>query len=386
MIIAFDAKRAVQNHTGLGNYSRYVIEAMETWYPQHSYLLYAPRQRENSQLERLLAMDHLLSTRGGGIGVRVPRGAMWRRLSALWRLRGMCSDLRGDGVAIYHGLSNELPLGIERLPDTRSVVTIHDLIFRRFPKGYKAVDRAIYDAKFASACRRADRVVAVSECTRRDIVELYGIDPSRIDVVYQGCDEMFGVRRCQHELLDVAVRYRLPHDYIVQVGSIEERKNALASVLALRRLPHGLHLVLVGRHTPYADRVAKAAAAEGVADRLHILYNVAYADLPAIYQQAVAFVYPSRYEGFGIPIVEALNSGLPVVAATGSCLEEAGGPGQLYASPDDPEGIAAAIERTFDREERRRMTADGAAWARRFTHRQMATETMAVYMRALSAD
>lgn len=386
MIIAFDAKRAVQNNTGLGNYSRYVIEALETYYPQHHYLLYAPHRRENARLETLLAMDHLLATRGGGIGMSYPRGVLWPRLPGLWRLRGMCSDVRGSGAAVFHGLSNELPFGIEHLPDTRSVVTIHDLIFHRFPEGYRAVDRQIYDRKFSSACRRADRIVAVSECTARDITDLYDIDPRRIDVIYQGCDESFSRRATQTELLDVAVRYRLPHDYILQVGSIETRKNALATVLALRRLPHGLHLVLVGRRTPYADQIEKAVREEGLSARVHILYNVSYADLPAVYQQAVAFVYPSRYEGFGIPVLEALRSGLPVVAATGSCLEEAGGEGQLYVCPDDTDGLAQAIEQTFSRDTRREMTAAGRAWAARFTPRQMATETMAVYMKVMSED
>lgn len=379
MIIAFDAKRAVQNFTGLGNYSRYVLEALATRYPQHRYLLYAPRERESAQLSRLLSMDKTLASSGGGLALRLPGGPLWRRLPALWRLKGQCRDVRLDHADIYHGLSNELPIGVERLPATRSVVTIHDLIFRRLPHGYKPVDRLIYDRKFSSACRRADRIIAVSQCTKRDIVDLYDIDPSRVDVVYQGCDDMFARRCTEPELRSVAARYRLPHDYLIQVGSIEERKNAMASVLALRSLPRGMHLVLVGRRTPYTDRVLRVASHEGVADRVHTLHSVARPDLPALYQLAAACVYPSRYEGFGIPIIEAMNSGLPVVAATGSCLEEAGGPGQLYVSPDDPEALAAAVEQTFDTDTRRRMIADGRQWATRFTPEQMATETMAIY-------
>ena len=357
-IIGFEAKRANANRTGLGNYSRFVIRSLKRAGIGDRLNLYIPKRKANAEYDALLEMD--------GVTSHLPDRPVWRRLSALWRVFGVAQQLQRDGVKLFHGLSNELPCGLGRR-GIRSVVTVHDLIFRILPGCYKPVDRWIYTWKFRSACRRADRIVAVSECTKRDIVRLFGIDPAKIEVIYQGCDEMFAERRSAAELDRAAREYGLPERYLLNVGTREERKNLLEVVQALEHLPAEIHLVAVGGRTAYTARVERYAAEHGLTDRIHLLHKVTYRDLPLLYARAEVMVYPSRYEGFGIPIIEALNAGIPVVAATGSCLEEAGGPDQLYVSPDDPAELARAVSRILDDPELRRTLAErGRAYVERF--------------------
>lgn len=155
---------------------------------------------------------------------------------------------------------------------------------------------------------------------------------------------------------------------------------------ALEYLPDELHFVLVGRPTAYIHQLKEFMTKAGLQDRVHFLHGIPSDDLPAIYQSAETFVYPSVYEGFGIPILEALHSGIPVVAATGSCLEEAGGEHSLYVRPHDVEGLAAAIARTQEPSLRATMIEEGLKWAQRFTEEQMARETMECYRKVLTKE
>ena len=370
--IGFDAKRANANRTGLGNYSRFVIEALSRACGSGAYFrLYIPKRKANKEFDAIAQMPN--------VEAMVPRGGVWQKLSAVWRTLRVAADAKGDEVALYHGLSNELPMGLARR-GIRSVVTIHDLIFLRYPSYYKPVDRMIYEWKFSSACKRADRIIAISECTKRDIVKFFGTDPDKIDVVYQGCDKMFSQPVEESKRSEVIERYELPQRYLLTVGTLEERKNLMAIVEALALLPQDIHLVAVGRRTPYTERVVSRIEELGLTDRVHILSDVAYTDLPAVYAGAEVFVYPSRFEGFGIPIIEAMSVGIPVVAATGSCLEEAGGPSSKYVSPDDRWELADAIKSIISDEElRRKMTDDGRQYVERFAPENVARGIMNCY-------
>lgn len=375
MKIGFDAKRAVQNNTGLGNYSRYVLEALQEHYPYDEYILYAPKERHNPRLDAVLVRDNAK--------LRLPSSNIWKRLSSLWRIWGITDDLISDGVHLFHGLSNELPLNIKKQGRVKTVVTVHDLIFRRLPYCYPFIDRAIYDYKFKRACCNADLIIAVSECTKRDIVKEYGISPDKIEVIYQGCDSAFAVPVSDAKKNEVRARYALPSRFVISVGTIEKRKNTLLAVKALKYLPEDTHLVLVGRETAYAKEIYSFINSEGIKKRVHLIHNLPFADLPAIYQCADVFVYPSRYEGFGIPILEALNSRIPVIAATGSCLEEAGGPDSIYVNPDDAEAMARAIAEVMEPSLREQMIEKGLLWAAQFSKGQLAHRVMECYERLI---
>ncbi len=380
MKIGFDGKRAVQNFTGLGNYSRYAIEALVRYCPEVEYCVYVPKGVGNPRFEEVVALS------GGEIKVHLPTSGFARRFKSWWRVWDVTNELQADGVQLYHGLSNELPLNIRSVQAVRSVVTVHDLIFRRLPWCYPFVDRMIYDYKCRHACHNANHIIAVSECTKRDIIKEYGVSSNKITVIYQGCDPLFAQAAAPEKVAEVKLKYSLPGKFVLSVGTIEERKNLLSVVKALELLPDDIHLVAVGRRTKYTALIDKYVVENGLEQRVHMLHGVPYADLPAIYQCADVFAYMSLYEGFGIPLLEALNSRVPVVAAMGSCLEEAGGSASLYVAPFDVEAIADAVEKCLKPEVKERMVAAGLEWASRFTMKQFADETMRCYKHVLGIE
>ncbi len=376
MIIGFDGKRAVSNMTGLGNYSRLVIERLAFENPQDKLLIYTPALRDNPRLKAIRNTHN--------VEFRLPPPQGFK--GSLWRTFGIPNNLKADKVDIFHGLSNELPLNI-RKSGVPSVVTMHDVIYRTMPECYKPIDRKLYDFKYGAACRNADRIIAVSECTKRDVVKYYGIDPDRIDVIYQGCDESFRRVWTPDELSALRNRLNLPEKYILQVGTIERRKNLELTVRALPSLPMDVELVVVGRdHHGYKKVIDDIARELGVTQRIHYYASLDFKDLPGVNQAAEVIAYPSRYEGFGIPVVEGLESMRPVVAATGSCLEEAGGPDTLYVDPDSPNDMAAALIATLrGGREIDDMIAAGKEYAARFDKSRMASDIKETYARAIDS-
>ena len=374
VIIGYDAKRIVRNATGLGNYGRTLVNDI-AGYEGVDLHLYAPDMgREDLRAQVASGLNWHFARQHHGSAPLSPEAHGHPGLhvvpSSLWRTWGIVNDLKRDGIQLYHGLSGELPVGI-RKSGIKSVVTIHDLIFLRHPEYYHWLDTKIYAWKFRQAVREADHIIAISECTKRDIMELGGVDERRISVIYQSCAPRFSLPVSQ------SVKGRR---YLLSVGSIEERKNILLAVKALHYLPEDLSLVVVGRHTKYTDAVEAYVRQNGLSDRVQILHGITDEQLPALYAGAEVFVYPSRYEGFGIPVIEAVSCGLPVVACTGSCLEEAGGPDNLYVSPDDEQAMAAAIRRVLrgaeGREERIRRSRE---YIRRFEGNDVASQVVALY-------
>ena len=374
--IAYDAKRLVRNRTGLGNYSRTLVADLDRQLPRDwRMLLYAPDPGSDDLRASVTPNDRLSYV--------YPTKASHGLSRALWRSWGIVSDLRRDRADIYHGLSGELPIGIHA-SGIKSVVTIHDLIFMRHPEYYNPIDAAVYRAKFLLTCREADRIIAISRRTALDVMELGGVPESRIDIVYQSCAPRFTNALPEERLEATRKRLALPSRFILNVGTLEERKNLLLAVKALPMLPDDIHIVAVGRRTKYTAKVERWAAKHALAHRLHTLSGIGDDDLQAIYRLAETFVYPSRYEGFGIPIVEAIQSGLPIVACTGSCLEEAGGPDCFYADPDSPEQLAAMLRQTLrgagGREQR---IASARDYVRHFENTDTARQVIQVYRKLM---
>lgn len=369
MRIGYDAKRIVRNNAGLGNYGRTLINDLLSIIDQDTLLrLYAPDKGHDDLRGYVHQSENLRFV--------YPRSSCFK---SMWRSRGIVKDLVRDQIDLYHGLSGELPFGI-RSSGIKSVVTIHDLIFIRHPEYYHWWDVKIYTAKFHRTVKEADRIIAISECTKRDIVELGEVSPDKIEVIYQSCDSHFHLPANEDKKQEVNARYLLPPRYIVNVGTIEERKNILLAVKALHHLPDDLSLVVVGRSTPYAEKVKHYVKRNGLGKRVLFLHDVPNTDLPAIYQMAEACVYPSRYEGFGIPVIEAIQSGLPVVACSGSCLEEVGGPDNLYVAPDDTESMAHALLQVVKGAEgRERRIALAQDYVRRFEGTDVADRVLQVY-------
>jgi len=367
MKIGYDAKRAFLNNTGLGNYSRWLIKAMAGHYPDNEYFLYTPRVKLNSRLDFLSQFKNLITI--------TPERKFF---TSWWRSKGIIKDLQRDGIEIYHGLSHELPSGIHK-SGIRSVVTIHDLIFMRLPDNFGAISRRIYEAKVKYACKVADKIVAISQKTKDDIVELLGTDAAKIEVIYQSIDPIFTITQSAEQKEAVSAKYQLPQQFLLSVGTIELRKNLLLLAKALKYI-NNIPLVVVGRPTKYLDEVKQYLSTNNLTDRIIFLHDVDFADLPAIYQLASVFIYPSRYEGFGLPVLEALNCGVPVIAATGSCLAEAGGPNGLYVSPDNDKDLAEKISLILgDDILKQNMIAQGLQYAANFAEDKLSAQLMQLY-------
>ncbi|MDR0581641.1 MAG: glycosyltransferase family 4 protein [Prevotellaceae bacterium] len=368
MQIGFDAKRAFKNFTGLGNYSRAVISILSDFYPDNRYFLYTPFYKKHP----LLSFAHRPN-----IAVRGPEGLL-KRLPAAWRSLGMASDVRFERIDLFHGLTGELPVGLSS--SIRTVVTVHDLIFLRYPHYYKSIDRWMYVRKHRLACASADLVIAISEQTKQDIMEFFGVDEKKIRLVYQGCDAQFYRTATDIEKQNIRALYRLPEKYVLYVGTVEMRKNLITLVKAMSLLPEDVQLIVVGRETGYAKKIKEEMAVRKLEQRVRFLDEVLFNHLPAIYQLAQVFCLPSLFEGFGIPVLEALNSRLPVVASNISSLPEAGGSGQLYVSPTDEQAIAHAIRQVLDDEAlRNKMIAAGTEHAAKFREESIAKNIWNVY-------
>lgn len=373
MKIGYDAKRAFYNNTGLGNYSRWLIKSLAYFHPENSYFLYTPKAKANQRLKFL--GDH------GNIQTITPQSQFF---TSWWRSKGIVKDLQRDGIELYHGLSHELPWGITQ-SGIKSIVTIHDLIFMRYPKQFGWFNYRVYLAKVKHACKVADKIIAISQKTKDDLTELLGIDPDKIDVVYQGCDVAFDVTKSDEQKLAVKTKYNLPDKFLLNVGTIEERKNLLLIVQALKNTPTDVPLVVVGKPKKYAEKVNDYIAANNLTNRVIFLKDIPFDELPVIYQLASIFIYPSLYEGFGIPVLEALNSGTPVIAATGSCLEEAGGPDSKYVNPDDAGDLAQQINLLLaDDNLRQTMAAKGREYAENFNDDKLALQLQQVYTNTLN--
>lgn len=379
MRIAFDAKRAFLNHTGLGHYSRTLINSLAQYYPEHEYYLATPRTGE------------LYQPTAANLHTLTPQ-YYHKLFPSVWRSRGVKQDLLRLGIELYHGLSHEIPMGIEHT-GIRTVVTMHDLIFERYPNQYKKIDAAIYRKKFRNACANADKVVAISLQTKNDLVQYYHVPESKIHVCYQSCNPAFGIRVSDEERARVREQYGLPQQYLLHVGSVIERKNLLTICEGLHALKAktDIPLVVIGSSSSdYMKRVKEYIATHGLGERVIFLSEQEHtrglpgyrnsADFPAIYQMAAAMIYPSTFEGFGIPVLEALWSGTPVITSNVSCLPEAGGDGAYYTDPLDAEAMADAIEKVVhDEHLRETMITKGLAHAHKFTPQACAAKVMEVY-------
>ncbi len=369
MHIGFDAKRFFHNATGLGNYARSTVLGLAEHFPEHRYTLYTPSQ--TGQFCTLPALHGLHVQEACPLGRAFP--AMWRSLGIPW------AALQ-DGLDIYHGLSHELPM-TDFAARTRTVVSMHDLLFLTHPHLYPWVDRKLYAFKYKKSCQRADMVVAISQKTADDVHELFGVPLRRIRVVHQSCAQAFSLALSEDEKARLRRAHSLPEDYVLFVGSLIPRKGAQTLIAALAELPPADRpgLVIVGRG-PLEASLREQARTLNLGSRVLFPGQVPATDLPGLYQLARIFAYPSVGEGFGIPILEALSSRVPVITSTGSCFAEPGGDAALYTTPGDVQELAGALAKVLgDEALRQDMIARGVRHAQNFHISRTSANLMQVY-------
>lgn len=354
MKIGFDAKRLYNNFTGLGNYSRTLLTNLATYLPDDEYYLYTPRVRINPETEPFLQSADFRTV--------IHKGCC----KDLWRTSGIKKDLRRDGIQIYHGLSHELPLGIQKT-NVRSVVTIHDVVYKTFPEMFPAIERRIYDRKYKHSCSASNRIIAISQSTKSDLIRLLGVPEEKIDVVYQAINPAFYTMQSPDKARELVRHYGVPQDFVLSVGTINSRKNLMGIMKAYRLIPKDLLLpiVVIGEGGKYKEEVMRFAEANDLTKYMIMIDSLTSSGaMQAFYQCATMLIYPSFYEGFGLPVTEALLCRTPVITSNISSLPEAGGEGAAYVDPSSPEDIAATIEKVLtDTEMRNNMVEVGYRYA-----------------------
>lgn len=367
MNIGFEAKRVFHNKTGLGNYSRDLIRILTKFYPENNYFLYNPKK----------ASQTLFVSQSTNCIEKLPRTSFYQKFYNIWRQRAIISDLKKDGIKLFHGLSGELPSGLKE-NEIKSVVTIHDLIFLRYPHLYSFFDRKIHHYKVKKAATQANVIIAISEQTKKDIINFLGIDAIKIKVIYQGCNAVFKQIYSDNQRIEVLKKYKLSNPFVLNVGTIEERKNAFTLVKAIKEL--NVDLVLVGKETSYTSQIHSYIKEHNLEQRIHFLKGLGIEELAMLYQSASVFVYPSIFEGFGIPILEALYSKVPVITTHDGVFLEAAGPTSLYIEPYDVTDLQEKIKTILtDSTLANEMKENGYDYAQRFNDESIAEQLMCVY-------
>lgn len=338
MKIGFDAKRAFLNASGLGNYSRNTLNALNKYYSQNEYVLFTPKVevdlfRNYNQFE-----------------VVYPPAIYKSFMKLVWRNLFLTGKLKKHDIDIFHGLSNELPTGIHKTK-IPSVVTIHDLIFMRYPEFYKPVDRKIYFRKMKYACQAADKIIAISRQTQNDVETFFQVSPEKVAVIYQPVAATFFEKQDDATVLK---KYNVPEKYILAVGTLESRKNQLTLLEALHQLNAEIPLVLVGKPTTYIAELKKFMAEKGMEGQVIFLSGLPENELAALYQNALISVYISVFEGFGLPVIESMASGCPVLTSSVSCLPETAGDAAVLCNPADVSDVAKKLKSLLEDESLRK--------------------------------
>lgn len=368
MRLGFDAKRAFLNSSGLGNYSRNTLNALQKYYPENTYALYSP----DIKIGMLEQQDQF--------ELYSPPHNMSKFHKAIWRNFKLSNELRQHQIGLFHGLSNELPRGIHKT-GIPSLVTIHDLIFIRYPRFYKFFDRRIFHAKVSYACKAATKIIAISEQTKADLIEFKNADPDKIEVIHQAISPVFFEKADTEKIRS---KYNLPKQFVLSVGTIEERKNQLSILKAMQLKSIDLPLVMIGNPTSYCNDIHKYVAAKNLQKKVIFLNNIPEKDLAAIYQIADLSVYISVFEGFGLPVIESMACGCPVITSNVSCLPETAGDAALLCSPENLEELAEHIYRTTtDSGFRNDLIAKGKKRAEEFQAKNYAERLISLYSEML---
>lgn len=370
--VGFDATPAVRQGGGIGRYTRELLRALAEADTATDYRLFyaAPRG----------APGHALPPLPANFAVRrLPFDDIW--LARLWHRAQapLPVDWITGRIDVFHSPDFTLP---PTRPGTRTLLTVHDLSFVRDPDSAMPVLRAYLNRVVPRSVARADRVLADSQATREDLIALYRTPPEKIEVLYSGVNEVFQPVRDPAALAAVRARYSLgAAPFILAVGTLQPRKNYARLVQAFAQMaaPEA-NLVIAGGKGWLYDAIFAEVERQRLGSRVIFPGFVADVDLPALYSAAAVLAYPSTYEGFGLPILEAYACGTPVVTSTASCLPEVAGDGALLVSPTDVPALAGALSRAYgDSAVRERLIQAGAARVRQFSWQASAGQLLNLY-------
>jgi glycosyltransferase involved in cell wall biosynthesis len=378
MTVYVDVSAAVNARAGLGRYAANVARAVADLKPERVRVFYNSAGRAHVPWE----IEHM-PHRSVRAGYKPWRMAVWMAQIVRLGFNRMVPD-----VACFHA-TEHLLIPLRGVP---TVLTVHDLVYRRFPEHHKRLNYLYLNATMPLFVRRADAIIAISEHTKKDLVELYGTPPEKITVVYEAAAPHFTPppenEKLNEALAHVRARYALPEQYLITLGTVEPRKNLprlLEALVGLRQDHPDLALVVAGVRGWLYDEFFETIDNLNLTQHVRVLGYVPDDELSPLFWGARAAVVPSLYEGFGLPVLEAMASGCPVVSSDAASLPEVGGDAARYFDPTDVEAMQSAIDAVLrDEGLRSQMREAGLAQAGRFSWERAARETWAVYERVMA--
>lgn len=377
MRIGYDAKRMFHNWRGLGNYSRELVTGLKYFYPENEYLLFTPpfNDERGFNFKKDFGEDNVIT----------PIGFLDNQFPSIWR-RNLVTELKKNKIELFHGLSHEVPYGLKK-NGIKSIVTIHDLIFIRYPEYFPWIDRKVYLSKIKHAIREVDLIIAICEQTKNDLINFLNVPAEKIRVCYQSCHEQYQNGPVDsHQINLIKSKYGLERDYFLFVGAFEARKNILNLIEGMSYFGTSKDLVIVGRENSFKMEIDLKIRQMNLENTARVLTNVPTEDLPALYSGAEIFCFPSFFEGFGIPIIEAMFCETPVLTSHGSCFPEVAGEGAFYVDPESPFQIGKALyELTKNPELLSRLKKGASKQVKKFTSQKTNKELYKVYLEIMSS-
>ncbi len=360
--------------TGVGKYIHSLLQNIAGLDGENAYALYYPLRRNS----RAWITRNLGSSYATHMGW-VPEFLSAERFNKLWLKWYLPSRIKKDEIDVFHGPSFYLP----ECSSVKRVVTIHDLSQILFPELYDGISSDAIIKRTKYAIEHADFIIADSESTREDIIERYAVSPASVETIYLGLHDGYTNPVDSGCAEQVRHKHDLPESFIFHVGSYHPRKNTEAILKALKILKEEgrkVHLVLSGKKTVYFDHLQKVVCDLHLKKLVIFLDYLPDEEIRALYSAATMMVYPSLYEGFCFPVVEAMAMGLPCVVADSACLPEIAGDAAIITDPKRPEDIADGIVTVMEnREVREKLVEKGIERVKMFSWKETARKTLDLY-------
>ena len=380
MKIGIDGNLAIYEKAGIGKYTTNLIKALLEYDRKNEYVLFFNFFRHPA--ERMQAIKNLVKDSKAHVKVRISRlPAAWKE--RLTQASYPLKNILKEDVDLYHATYFS---GIPKVGFSKMTVTMYDLAFMKYPEHRGKKLSNYYFKRTKQAIAKTKKIIVPSLSTKKDLIEYFKVPPSKIVVIPLGVGKIFRVIRNSNEIKQHLRKYKIKSDFILSVCTLEPRKNLPRLVQAYTLLPHQLQqkyqLVLVGGEGWNNQELVKIIHDLNLKEKVALPGYVPEEDLPYFYNQAKVFVYPSLYEGFGLPVLEALSCGAPVITSNVSSMPEVAGKAAILINPYKEEEIASALRKVLASEKlQESLSRKGIVQAKKFSWRRTAEETLKVFQK-----
>ena len=376
MRVGIDYKSALPIRVGIGRYTHNLVKSLAELDRENKYLLFCFLFKDYAKKLAMASFPAASNFKVMSAPIPVKVTRFWAN-----RLNIPIEWLIGSFDVVH--FPEPYPF---RSKSARTIVTVHDIGFALWPEMFTKEMRALLEKQMRCVVEKVDSIIAVSRTTRSDLLEVYGFDKERIHIIEHGVEGSFRPITDSGSLEALRRRYKLPEKFVLCVGTLEPRKNHVRLIQAFQlmceRHPNEYSLVICGKKGWMYDEILNVANSPGLRERVLFTGYVPDEHLPFLYNLAGAVVYPSLYEGFGLPVIEAMACGRPVLTSNRGALAEVAGDDALLVSPEDEDEMANGLHRLIsDNELREKLTASGLKKASTFTWERAARATLEVYNR-----